>query len=123
MDANARTIEALYAVGHRLISEDRPRDAIALFRTMLLVDPRDERGWLGLATCHEMQDELEKALALCELATSTCESPARITLARARIHLRLGARFEAREAYAEAARLACESGDRELAELVAREAA
>ncbi len=123
MDANARTVEALYAVGHRLISDDRPRDAIALFRTMLLVDARDERGWLGLATCHEALDELEKALALCELAASACESPARVTLARARLHARLGAHIEAREAYAEAARLAYENGDREIATLVAEEAA
>ncbi len=116
------TLDALYAVGHALLERDRTRDAISLFRTMLLVDGRDERGWLALATCHERLDEPEKAIALCELAATACEAPVRCVIARARLHRTLGADDAAREAYAEAARLADMQDDRELGELVALEA-
>lgn len=117
-----QTLDALYAVGHALLERDRARDAIALFRTMLLVDGRDERGWLALATCHERLDEPDKAIALCELAASACEAPVRCAIARARLHRSLGASDAAREAYEEAARLADTRDDHELAMLVAQEA-
>jgi tetratricopeptide (TPR) repeat protein len=120
MDESA--LDALYATGHALLERDRARDALALFHTMLLVDPRDERGWLALATCHEQLDEPEKAIALCELAAGACEAPVRCAIARARLHRSLGATDAAREAYGEAARLAEAGDDRELTTLIAEEA-
>ncbi len=121
MNTTAQTLEALYTVGHSLLERDRPRDAIALFRTMLLVDARDERGWLALATCHERLDEPEKAIVLCELAPSACGDSARCAIARARLHRALGAHDAAHEAYGEALRLADAEVDRELAALIAHE--
>ncbi len=122
MDATGHTLEALYAAGHWLVEQDRPRQAISLFRTMLLVDARDERGWLALATCHEKLDEPEKALALCQLALSACDGKAvRCTIARARLHRTLGDREEALAAYGEAARIAESIGDDELAAIIAGE--
>ena len=122
MDANAQTLDALYAVGHRLVALDRARDAISLFRTMLLVDARDERGWLALATCHEKLDEPEKAIALCLLASSACDDKAvRCAVARARLLLTLGEAEESRTAYADAARMAESLADDEMVALIALE--
>lgn len=122
MDPNAQTLEALYAAGHWLVEQERHREAISLFRTMLLVDARDERGWLALATCHEKLDEPEKAMALCHLAQSACNGKAvRCTIARARLHNALGDRQEALEAYCDAARIAESMNDDELTALILRE--
>jgi len=123
MSSTGPTLEALYAAGHWLIEQDRPRQAISLFRTMLLVDPRDERGWLALATCHEKLDEPEKAIALCQLALDACDGKAvRCTIARARLHKARGERDDALAAYDEAARIAESLDDRDLTALIASEA-
>ncbi|HVH47517.1 MAG TPA: hypothetical protein VM925_34515 [Labilithrix sp.] len=123
MNATTHTLDALYAVGHRLIGQERPRDALSLFRTMLLVDARDERGWLALATCHELLAEPDKALTLYRLASTACEGKAvRCAIARARLHRSLGANDEATDAYEEAARMAEALDDDDAAALVAREA-
>lgn len=121
MNSNAQTLDALYAVGHGLMGQDRHHEALSLFRTMLLVDAHDERGWLALATCHEQLDELEKALALCDLAMRACEGAVRVAIARARLFRALGAADEARQAYAEAAELAAEADTQELASLIQTE--
>lgn len=123
MQAVTQTLEALYATGHWLIGQGRHRDALPVFRTMLLVDARDERGWLALATCHEALEEPAKAIELCRLASAACEGKGlRCTIARARLHRALGETDEAREVYEEAARLADELDEHELAELIAAEA-
>lgn len=122
MNAASQTLEALYSAGHWLVGQDRHREAVSLFRTMLLVDARDERGWLALAACHENLDEPEKAIALCELAVSACEGKAvRCTIARARLVATHRSIDEAREVYEEAARLAETLGETELGELIAQE--
>ncbi|MBX3259409.1 MAG: tetratricopeptide repeat protein [Labilithrix sp.] len=124
MEATARTLEALYAAGHRLAGQDRHRDALSLFHAMLLVDPRDERGWLALASCHQELDEPEKAIALCELASSACEGKAlRCAVALARLHKARGADDEAAAAYEGAARVAELLDEPEMAALIAQEAA
>jgi hypothetical protein len=115
-------LDTLYATGHWLVCAGRHRDALSLFRTMLLVDARDERGWLGLALSHEALDEHEKAIVLCKLAANACEGGAiRCTIARARMQRLLGADAEACDAYREAARLADEATDHELASMIAEE--
>ena len=122
MNTVTQTVEALYAVGHWLVGRERHREAISLFRTMLLVDAADERGWLALATCHERLDEPEKAIALCRLASAACDGKAvRCTVARARLHKALGDDDEASEAYSDAARVAEMVGDHELAAVIALE--
>ena len=117
MNPTTQTLDALYATGHWLMSQDRHRDALSLFRTMLLVDARDERGWLALVACHEELDETEKAIALCRLVGS-----ARCTIARARLHRAAGDRYDANEAYDEALRLAEAMNDDDLAALITAEA-
>jgi tetratricopeptide (TPR) repeat protein len=122
MNDTTRTVDALYAVGHRLIALDRHRDALSLFRTMLVVAPQDERGWLALGACHEALDETEKALVLYSLADAACDGKAlRCTIARARLHRTLGAPDEAAAAYADAARLAEAIDDEEAFALVEQE--
>jgi tetratricopeptide (TPR) repeat protein len=118
MTATGETLEALYSAGHWLIEQERATDAVSLFRTMLLVDPRDERGWLGLGACHEKLDEPEKAIALYRLAASACDAPVRCTIARARLHEFLGDIGDAAEAYEEAARLS-NGHDHALSRLIA----
>lgn len=117
MSPTTQTLDSLYATGHWLMSQDRERDALALFRTMLLVDARDERGWLALVACHEKLDEIEKAIALCRIVGS-----AKCTIARARLHRAAGDRYDATEAYEEALRLAEAMNDDDLVELITTEA-
>jgi tetratricopeptide (TPR) repeat protein len=122
MNTTTQTQDALYLVGHRLIGLQRYRDALSVFRTMLLVNPRDERGWLALATCHQELDEPEKAITICHLAEVACENKAvRCTIARARIHRSLGSFEEAAEAYAQASRVADALDDRDAAIVIASE--
>jgi tetratricopeptide (TPR) repeat protein len=121
MNPSAQTLEALYATGYWLIGLGRIDDALCVFRTMLLVDGRDERGWLGLATCHAERDELEKAIALCELASEACDDATRSLLACARLHVRAGEHQEAVVAYEEVRRQATAARDYELLQVIATE--
>jgi tetratricopeptide (TPR) repeat protein len=119
MSSTTQTLEALYATGHWLMQQERHGDAVSLFRTMLLVDARDERGWLALAICHEKLDEIDKAIELCRLAMSACGArAARCMVARARLLRGIGERGEALEAYEQALRCAEAANDDELAELI-----
>lgn len=100
MSDTTATMNVLYSVGYRLLDLERHHDAISLFRTMLIVDPGDERGWLALAACHEALDETEKAIAIYRLAESACGGRAlRCMIARARVQRRLGAVDEATLTY------------------------
>jgi tetratricopeptide (TPR) repeat protein len=123
MNTTKQTLDALYATGHWLMQQNRHRDALSLFRTMMLVDGRDERGWLALAICHEELDEIEKAIELCRLAVSACGPRAvRCSIARARFSRAQGDYAQATDAYEEALRLAEASGDAELETLIQSEA-
>jgi len=123
MSYTTQTLDALYSTGHWLLAQERHRDALSVFRTMLLVDARDERGWLGLATCHEKLEEMAKAIELCRLAVSACAPNAvRVAIARARMHRALGAHDDARDAYEEALALADAANEDELAAMISQEA-
>jgi len=69
---------ALYAAGHYMLERARVDDAAVLFRTMLLADAGDERGWLALGVCHErlhqdaMAEELYSAGAQIARAKVRC---------------------------------------------------
>ncbi len=114
-------IEALYATGHWLYSQQRIAHAITVFRAMIHLAPRDERGWLALGACHETQDQADIALELYAAATAVAGSAARCELARARIWRARGQDAEARGAVEEAARIADETHDDDLRKLVAAE--
>jgi tetratricopeptide (TPR) repeat protein len=114
-------IEALYATGHWLYSQDRFRHAQSVFRALIHIAPDDERGWLALGACHEAMDQHDIALELYETAGTVVHTTPRCELARARILRRRGHVDEAREAVDEAARIADELRDDELRKLVAAE--
>ena len=119
----ARAIEAIYAAGHHLLSEERPRDAAKVFRLMLKVAPHDERGWLGLGQCHE--DAMQPHVA-CELygagsvvTANVGAASVRCLLARARVLKSLGR--DPDDALQAADDAAYERDDEELITLVSNE--
>jgi tetratricopeptide (TPR) repeat protein len=114
-------IEALYATGHWLYSQERFSHAQSVFRALIHIAPDDERGWLALGACHEAMDQHDIALELYAAAGSVVHTAPRCELARARILRKRGLVGEAREAVEEAARIAEELRDDELRRLVAAE--
>ncbi len=57
-------IEAIYAIGHALLEQQRATDAVKIFRVMVRLAPTDERAWLALGFCHEQMDEVHIATEL-----------------------------------------------------------
>jgi hypothetical protein len=115
----ARAARALYATAHWLHSEERVGDAACVFRAMVSVAPEDERGWLGLGTCHEALGQPKVALAIYESGGVVADG-ARCEIARSRLLRCMGRVDEAEEALAHASELA-ERGDPETMALVAHE--
>ncbi|HEY8041389.1 MAG TPA: hypothetical protein VIF15_16400 [Polyangiaceae bacterium] len=114
-------IEALYATGHWLYSQQRIVHALTVFRAMIHIAPDDERGWLALGACHEAQDQNDIALELYVAGATLTGSAPRCELARARLLRARGMLEEARNALAEAARIAERLHDDDLRILVAAE--
>ena len=68
MDAEVKAMtDALYAVGHGMLEQERLRDAADVFRAMVVLFPGDERAWLGLGTTHERLGEEQLAIELFSL--------------------------------------------------------
>jgi len=120
-DARCRAVEALYAAGHWLYTQQRIDDAVTVFRAVIRVAPHDERGWLALGACHEAQDRHDVALELYDEARRVAASAPRCGIARGRILRTRGMNDDATDAFAEAARIAEELGDEDLSALVAAE--
>ena len=118
--ASASAIEALYSTGHWLYSQQRIAHAVPVFRALIHIAPQDERGWLALGACHEAHEQHDIALQLYAAASTLAVAP-RCELARARILRSRGLGAEARDALAEAARMADELRDDDLRRLVAAE--
>jgi tetratricopeptide (TPR) repeat protein len=119
--ASPSAIEALYATGHWLYSQERISHALTVFRAMVHIAPYDERGWLALGACHEAQEQQDIALELYTAAGVLAGTAPRCDLARARILRSIGRDTEARDAIDEAARIAEELRDEDLRVLVAAE--
>ncbi len=100
MEAELRTVETLYGLGHWLLEQQRPADALHVFRTMLVSAPDDERSWLGLGQCHELNGADEIARDLYLLAERTLTRSFRCPLARARLLRRLDVLDSADDAFA-----------------------
>lgn len=119
----ARAIEAIYAAGHHLLSQERPREAAKVFRLMLKVAPQDERGWLGLGQCHEKAFQPHVASELygagSVVTASVGIASVRCLLARARILKSLGRDPE--DALQAADEAAYERDDEDLIKLVSNE--
>jgi cytochrome c-type biogenesis protein CcmH/NrfG len=77
--------ESLYAVGHSLLEKGRVDDASVLFRTMLVANAKDERGWLALGTCHERVNQAVMAEELYAAGAHIAEQKTRCLLALARL--------------------------------------
>lgn len=119
----SNTADALYTVGHWLIEQSRHDDAKHVFRTMLALEATDERGWLALGICHEETHELDKAAQLYALGPAACKSGTRCLIALARVQRRLGDDDLAEDTYGRAARLASESEDDTLVDIINAERA
>ncbi len=104
-------IEALYATGFALLSEERFSDAAAVFRILLKVAPREERSWLALGECHEQAGHFEVALELYSAGTLIAGKAPRCMLGRSRLLRQLDRVDESDTALEAATELAEESGD------------
>jgi thioredoxin-like negative regulator of GroEL len=111
-------IEALYATAYWLHEMGRYGDAACVFRSMMTAEPEDERGWLGLGTCHEALGQAHIALEVYAAAASVLDAPARCQLARARLLRSTGDAQGAAEALASAEAGARDTSDAELLGLV-----
>jgi Flp pilus assembly protein TadD len=67
--------EALYAAACSLLERDRPRDAAAVLRLLLVRTPTDGRPWLALGWCHECNDDQDVAAWLYEKGIEVCDDP------------------------------------------------
>ena len=125
LPARQKTVEALYATAHWLLTRGRPEDAARVFRIQLRVAPRDERAWLGLGECHERRDQLLVAAELYGTGSVLAGTPrsgsVRCMLARARILAALGRTSDVERTLDHAQRAAAEQENEELQELVAHE--
>lgn len=106
MPHSTQAADALYSVGFTLLEQGRPDDAAVLFRSMLVLDAGDERGWLALGTCHERIAQRAMAEELYAAGAHIARRKTRCILAAARILTQQGdARAEgmldAAERYAE----------------------
>jgi hypothetical protein len=119
------TIEAVYATAHWLLARERVADAAKVFRVLLQIAPRDERGWLGLGDCHERIQQLRIAAELygagSVIAGGARSVSVRCLLARARTMAKLGRTADIDWILDTAERAAAEQADEQLVDLVARE--
>jgi|HubBroStandDraft_1064217.scaffolds.fasta_scaffold280172_1 Flp pilus assembly protein TadD len=106
-------IEALYATGHWLLSEDRAADGACVFRAMALLAPTDERSWLGLGACHEALEQPDLALKMYGTGSALARPCVRCDLARVRL-LRAAAKDDEAEAILERAAESAESSSDEV---------
>ena len=107
----SRAIEAIYAIGHTLLEQQRAVEAAKVFRVMLRLVPTDERGWLGLGACHEELDDLDIASELYGAGWTVAQPPsARCLSALSRVMHLLGDVATAHEYFAESLVVANEQG-------------
>ena len=114
----SNAVEAFYATGHRLLSNDRFADAACVYRTMVTCAPHDERSWLGLGACHEALGQLELALQLYTTGRVLSRGGGRCELARSRLFRAFGDVEQAEEATQRARRCALSTDDDELLAIV-----
>lgn len=107
-----RSLDALYAVAHMFLGEDRIEDAVRAFRVLMRIAPTDERGWLGVGACHERRDEHAIASEIYG-AGSVVTSPLswRCVIALARLARRRGDTFAADDLLDEAEAIADANDD------------
>jgi thioredoxin-like negative regulator of GroEL len=124
-DGRPSAVEAVYATAHWLLARERAADAAKVFRVMLQIAPRDERGWLGLGECHERIDQFRIAAELygagSVIAGGSNSVSVRCLLARARTMSKLDRTSDMESLLDMAEQTAAREGDEDLVHLVARE--
>lgn len=114
-------VEALYATGYWLFTQQRVAHALSVFRAMVHLAARDERGWVALGACYQALDHPDVALQVYASGVRMAASAPRCEVARARILRERGRVHEARSALAVAARAAAATHDEDLRAIIAAE--
>lgn len=103
-------LEGLYAVAYGFLDAGRVVEAVHAFRVMVRLAPIDERGWIGLANCHqELGDDDVAAELLGAGALVSSPRSARCLIALARLRMREGDHAGAEELLDEARTIAEET--------------
>ena len=113
--------DTLYSTGFWLLEQERPHDAVHVFRTMLALAPSDERGWLALGESHERMNEVDKSTRLYRLGVAACGGSARLLVAFARAARKLGRDEQSLESYDQAFEIALERDDEQLVRIIEAE--
>jgi hypothetical protein len=115
---HAKEMDALYYVGHQLLTGGRARDAAVVFRGMLVTDPADERGWVGLGGCHEALDQPDLAREMYGTGRVLAKPAGRCEIALLRLARNSGDEALVVDCLERANDVAIETEDAELAQLV-----
>jgi Flp pilus assembly protein TadD len=78
--------DALYTGALWMLERERVLDAAHFFRALLIQSPTDERGWLGLGTCHEQLGQADEAKSLYVSGSIAAASGVKCMVALARLH-------------------------------------
>ncbi len=81
-NGEAHVCDALYAIGHHLLVQERILEAADVFRALMIEAPNDERGWLGLTECHRTRGEEWIGRELLGVASLLIGTTPRIEMAR-----------------------------------------
>lgn len=119
----AEATEVVYAAAYQCLAAQRYEDATRLFSMLVQAVPMDERGWVGLGTCHARLDSAELALHLFGAGIVATACPVRCLLGRVRCWRALCCYDQAAAELQEAERIAGVRQDPELLALVERERA
>lgn len=115
-----QTTDALYAVGHGMLEQERLRDAGDVFRAMMVLFPGDERAWLGLGTTHERMGDVQLAIEIFSMGVVALPNAIRTRVALAKALRSVGKDDDAEAVLDGAAERAERTQDEELEELVER---
>lgn len=107
--SRAAIAERCYAAGFRALAEVELGAGARLFGLLVLLEPRRERSWAGLAVAHERSGKLALAEVLYALGQRFCGKSAWLELGRARALRGLGRDLEAEQAFDSAASLATDN--------------
>jgi hypothetical protein len=114
-------VEAIYATGHWLLGEGRPKDAARVLHAMALLAHADERCWLALGACHQAMGQPLIALEMYGIGRVLAKPSVRCEVARVRVLRVLGRDDDARMALEQATTTAETVDDPVLRELVRAE--
>ena len=95
MESTANLVEYCYASAYRALEEDQDQAAERLFGILAVMDPRDERGWIGMALLRERRENWRAAGAVYGIGSAFVPSSSWCHFGRGRSLLRQGRFAEA----------------------------